>query len=127
VGCVQHMEHGGVREGAPSVVGIGHNEPKRTLPESGKYCHRITVAGLRPFAWLRFLSGDPHQWFDSLPNVSAVTLGIVSSAPDDLPFPVRQRNPVCSIKEEWGLQENTANLVIVRCTRNWGSSIPGDS
>jgi len=61
-----------------------------------------------------------------VPNFLPVTFRIVAPTPDDLPFPIWQLNPIGSIKEKRGLQENAADLVVVRSTRIRGSSISGD-
>jgi hypothetical protein len=61
-----------------------------------------------------------------VPNFLPVIFRIVTPTPDDLPFPIWQWNPVGSIKEKRGLQENAADLVVVRSTRIRGSSISGD-
>jgi hypothetical protein len=97
------------------------------LPQTRENYRGITVAGLGPFNWLRFLRGNSDQWFESLPNLPTVTLGIKSPAPDDFPFPIRQRNPVSAIKKKWRLQKDAAELVVVCRARIWDSSILGDS
>jgi hypothetical protein len=81
---------------------------------------------LRPFNWALFLSRNPDQCFDPLPNLPTVTLGFKSPSPDDFPFPVRQRNPVFAIKKERRFQKDATELVVVRRARFWGSSVPGD-
>jgi hypothetical protein len=96
------------------------------LTESREHCHGFSIARLWLFDWLRCQTRCPYQRLDSIPSLSPVALRIVTPTPDDLPLPVRQGNPVCSIKEKRGLQENAADLIVVSRARIRCSSVSSD-